>query len=121
MIAGSVTSDGVPQILLPIAGRTWVAVVDSGFNGDLELPEAVRDDLSPHRIGTVISALAAGRTVEEPLYAVRFSFDGETIEAEATFVAGEEVLVGTRLLRNHRLTIDFPARSVHVERADEGR
>ena len=38
MIRGTVTAAGVPTIVLTIAGRDWPATIDTGFNGDLELP-----------------------------------------------------------------------------------
>lgn len=39
MIYGTVSDVGVPTIILPIAGQEWSATIDTGFNGDLELPE----------------------------------------------------------------------------------
>jgi hypothetical protein len=38
VIEGIVTRDGIPQVSLNVAGRTWLATVDTGFNGALELP-----------------------------------------------------------------------------------
>ena len=38
-MVGTVSADGVLTITLLIAGREWPAVIDTGFNGDLELPE----------------------------------------------------------------------------------
>ena len=63
MIAGSVGTDGVPVIPLRIGDRQWRAVVDTGFNGDLELPEALRADLDVRFIGQTRFLLAAGHTV----------------------------------------------------------
>ena len=42
MIEGTVTIDGMPTVSLSVAGRTWPATVDTGFNGDVELPEELR-------------------------------------------------------------------------------
>jgi hypothetical protein len=47
---------------------------------------------------------------------VDFPFDEETLLAEATFVPGPEILLGTHLLRLYRLEIDFLARTVRLER-----
>ena len=117
MLTGTVSSDGVPAVTLPVAGRDWPGVIDTGFNGDLELPEALRDSLDARFVGRVLSTLAGGAVVEESAYLVEFSFDGQTIQAEATFVADrEEILIGTRLLREYRLEIDFPARTVKLAR-----
>lgn len=51
MIVGVVTEDGIPMITLPVAGRNWSATIDTGFNGDLELPTALRLDLNPQFFG----------------------------------------------------------------------
>lgn len=115
MIKGTVNSDGVPLIVLTIDGFPWTAVVDTGFNGDLEILESLRASFVLRSIGTIFSNLAAGQTIEEELYAITFPFDGELFEVEATFVISDTILIGTRLLRNHRLTIDFPAGSVLIE------
>lgn len=42
MIVGTVTDNGLPTTLLSVAGQTWQATIDTAFNGDLELPEALR-------------------------------------------------------------------------------
>lgn len=117
MIEGTVSEQGVPTIELEVAGRRWVAVIDTGFNGDLELPAALRDNLAGRFVGRITSLLAAGQVVEEDLYLVKFPFDEEVHQVEATFAAADEVLVGTRLLRRHRLEIDFQKRTVVIERA----
>jgi hypothetical protein len=41
MLQGRVRPDGTPVVLWPVAGSTWTAIVDTGFNGDLELPEVL--------------------------------------------------------------------------------
>jgi hypothetical protein len=51
LILGTVSADGIPTILLPVAGQDWRAAVDTGFNGDLELPNALRPFVHPRFIG----------------------------------------------------------------------
>ena len=116
MIRGSVTADGVPVVTLRVAGRGWKAVVDSGFNGDLELPDALRPQVDATEFGPIESALAGGQVLTEEGFLVEFTFDGEVVQALAPFVASDEILVGTHLLRHHTLTIDFPAGTVLIER-----
>jgi predicted aspartyl protease len=117
MIAGQVTDDGQPTIRMTVAGRSWIAVVDSGFNGDLELPEVLRAHLNIRFRGREPWLLASGQSIEEDIYSVEFPFDGQTVYAEASFVSGDTILVGTGMLSSYRLTIDFPARTVLLERA----
>ena len=38
MIHGVVTDGGVPAIEAEVAGQAWHAIVDTGFNGELESP-----------------------------------------------------------------------------------
>ena len=116
MIQGIVSDTGVPTITLSIAAQEWTATIDTGFNGDLELPEGLREVLNPQYIGEVTSVLAGGQTIDEKLYRVNFLFDGETIPAEVTFVADSDILIGTRLLRKYRLQIDFVRQTVVLER-----
>jgi hypothetical protein len=63
--AGTVTDNGVPIIMLLVAGQTWQGIIDTGFNGDLELPEALRAAVRPRFIGRISSALAGGQRIVE--------------------------------------------------------
>ena len=80
MILGVVSVQGLPTIILPIAGRDWPATIDTGFNGDLELPDALRDPLNAQFVGRATAFLAGGQTVEEDLYLVGFPFDGRIVQ-----------------------------------------
>ena len=114
---GIESDTGVPIIILSIAGQEWTATIDTGFNGDLELPEALRNVLNPQYVGKVTSALAGGQTIEEDVYLVDFPFDGDVVQARATFVIGSEILIGTHLLQEYRLQIDFVRQTVILEKA----
>jgi len=116
LITGTVNVAGAPVVLLTVAGQTWPAVVDTGFNGDLELPDSLRPFVNARFKAYTVSVLAAGQSILEEAYTVDFPFDGETVEAEATFVAGGEILLGTHLLREYHLDVNFPARTVLLER-----
>lgn len=116
MILGSVSAEGIPTITLSVAGQDWPAIIDTGFNGDLELPDALRDVLNARYVGRVISTLAGGQSVEEDVYLVAFPFDGQMVQAEATFVPGSHILIGTRLLRAYSLQINFVSRTIQLER-----
>ena len=116
VLTGTVTDDGVPQLLLTVAGQSRPATIDTGFNGELELPNHLRQAVNARFIGRIQVALGGGQHMEEDLYLVDFPFDGETLLAEATFVPGQEILLGTHLLRRYRLTIDCPAQAMQLER-----
>ena len=38
MIRGAVSQEGTPEISITVDGHEWSAIIDMGFNGDLELP-----------------------------------------------------------------------------------
>ena len=117
MITGVVTADGVPLIRVSVGGHEWPAIIDTGFNGGLELPEACRDAVEPQFLGRIVSVLAGGMKIEEDAYRVEFPFDGDAVESEATFVDSEAILIGTALLASHQLAIDFRAKTVALERS----
>jgi len=116
VILGTVSTEGVPTITLSIAGQDWLAIIDTGFNGDLELPKGLRHTLHARYVGRVTSALAGGQTIEEDVYLVEFPFDGQLLHAEATFVPSSQILIGTHLLREYSLQIDFVRKTVQLER-----
>ena len=118
MIEGTV-EDGIPLIALKLGGRFLSMIVDSGFNGDLELPEHVRDVADPQFLTRTRSLLAGGQSIEEDLFLVGIEFDGRFVQAEATFADGDVGLIGTRLMRDHRLVIDFVDRTLQIERVEE--
>jgi clan AA aspartic protease len=115
LIAGHVTDDGVPVIALEVGGQQWRAIIDTGFNGDVELPETLQTHLTAEFVGRVSSLLAAGQRIEEDVYLVALPFDGQTMDVQATFVDGDEILIGTHLLQRYRLTIDFPTKSLSID------
>jgi predicted aspartyl protease len=116
MITGIVTGAGDPVVMLLVAGQLWRAIVDTGFNGGLELPDALRAHVQPRLVAIMTSILAGGQSILEEVFDVQFPFDGHVVPTEATFVAGNTILVGTGLLKDHRLEIDFPARTVMLQR-----
>ena len=90
--------------------------MDTGFNGDLELPDSLRPFVNARFKGFASSSLAGGQIILEAVYLVDFPFDGQTVTVDATFVSNGEILLGTHLLRFHRLIVDFPAQTVSLER-----
>ena len=117
MIEGTVDLRGVPTIEVELAGRTWVATIDTGFNGFLELPDELFGEIPTKFLGKSTSTLAGGHVVREDEFFVRFPFDGQLLSASATFAPGDGILIGTRLIKNYVLTVDFLTKGVWLERA----
>lgn len=116
MIRGIVADDGSPTILIPLAGRDWAAVIDTGFNSGLELPDPLRPFVNSRFAMPLRYHLAGGQTVVQDTYKVDFPFGGRPVTAEATFVSGDTILIGTAMLRGYRLEVDFVARTVKLDR-----
>jgi predicted aspartyl protease len=115
-VIGAVNDEGEPFLQLSIAGRDWRAVVDTGFNGDLELPISLLSQIPSRYNGQILSILAGGQKVVEASYRVELPFDGRTVQAEATFANGNTLLLGTHFRREYRLQIDFVARTLLLDR-----
>lgn len=107
MISGFVDDVGVPMIPLRIADTDLMGIVDSGFNGDLELLERLYEETLFRFQGTFESQLAGGQVITEDWYLVELEFVGDWVEAMTTFAPSETALIGTRLMQEHRLQIDF--------------
>ena len=115
MITGIVSDDFAPTIEIELAGKRCNALIDTGFNGDLELPLALQSAVNPRFLERIHSHLAGGQTIEEEAFVVEFPFDGKLCRASATFVAGVEILIGMHFLRRYRLEIDVPKRTVLIQ------
>jgi predicted aspartyl protease len=111
-MTGTVTDDGIPIIMVLVGGEMWPGIVATGFNGDVELPDELRESLNARLIGRISSLLASGQHIEQDVYLVDFPFDGEPVVAEATVVPGEKILIGTQLMQLYRLELHFPDQTV---------
>jgi predicted aspartyl protease len=114
VITGVVSPEGVPTIHLQIGRSVWPTIVDTGFNGDVELPESLKTEIDAIPIGVVQSILAAGKVVDEDCFLITIEFDGELRTVEATFAPVNELLIGTGLMSQHHLEVDFPTGTVRL-------
>lgn len=119
-MTGEIDEFGLPVVRLTIGGREWVATIDTGFNGDLEMPHELAPFFSPKRSGDARTTLAAGQVIDEDLYTISFPFDGEIVQADVVFATTDGILIGTNLLQRHRLEINFVAGTVALEKVAAG-
>jgi clan AA aspartic protease len=94
---------------------TATAWIDTGFTGDLVLPDRVIQELSLPLSGTVGAVLADGSQVAMRTYSCLIEwFDGwqhlEVVASEADYP-----LLGVGLLLGHKLIIDYSAKSVTLD------
>ncbi len=76
MIEGKISADGVPLIDVEVGNQRWRAIIDTSFNGELELPERLRPHVKAEFVGRAPSLLAANHRVDEDVFLVDFVFDG---------------------------------------------
>ena len=81
------------------------AIIDTGFNGALSLPQDSIDFLGALPRQLIESRLADGQIVLLPTFQVEAQWGEELIEVEATITAGQP-LIGTVLLQNHEIRIE---------------
>lgn len=115
-MTGEVDLRGSPILRLQVGDREWIAVIDTGFDGELELPEALAAHFQRTPSGPTRTTLGGGLVVDEELFLVDFPFDGEVIPASAVFAPVDEILIGTTMLLSYRLEINFVTRTVRLEK-----
>ena len=97
-MTGVVDDRGTPVLHLEIGGREWTAVIDTGFDGHLVLPDALSPHFERRYWGEAGVILGGGQEVTEDLYTIDFPFDGETHSVRVSFAPMEEILIGTAIL-----------------------
>lgn len=120
MPTGHFRGSGSPMVWLTLAGNTFEAVLDTGFEGGLQLPDAWRIPLlplltRPHQQLTY--QLPDGRLTKKYSFWLDIDLGGDQLVVETIFMDSDEILLGVDALRDYRLTVDFPAGMVAVDRA----
>ena len=113
MIQGVVNSAYEPIVRLVIQGPSGQsleieAVVDTGYNGYLTLPQAVALALELPFVTTNPAFLADGSEVTFDVYSVTVLWDGQPRDVDA-HMSDATPLVGMRLLHSHDLSIQVRA------------
>ncbi len=118
---GHVDNDGRALLTLAIRPSEEAAPceieawIDTGFNGDLVLPQQQIDDLALPQSGTVVGILADGSEIVLDTYACRIDWFGEESDLEVLANEGEYALLGVGLLMDHELHISFRSGQVRIE------
>ena len=117
-LTGTVTprGDAVVDILIagPAAQQVVPCVIDTGFTGTLALPTSLVQQLGLRRRGVSAATLADGSQVVLDRYTADVDWLGSRRRVRIYATAGRTPLVGVRLLRPHRLLIDYSASTVEI-------
>lgn len=106
-----------PRLPIVVRGRKrefqLEAIMDTGFDGDLCLPSEIAVRMGLELVGRISLELADGTRRRRLLYRCEIDLGDETKVVSAFLTSGKDALIGTTLLSNYRLTIDFGADQVH--------
>jgi clan AA aspartic protease len=91
------------------------AWIDTGFTGDLVLPEKLIEDLSLLLSGTARAILADGSEVTLKTYACHIDWFGEGRYLEVVANKGEFPLLGVGLLVGHDLHVSYRSGNITIE------
>lgn len=90
------------------------AIVDTGFDGYLNVPTRAAVQLGLDLIGEEDVELADGTQRKQLVFAGSVRFLGKTTEVRIMLTDCEYALIGTSLLNQYPLTIEFPGGQVKL-------
>ena len=97
------------------AARVIQVWIDTGFNGDLVLPQQQIDDLALPLSGTVKAILADGSEVALKRYACLIDWFGDERDLEVVANDGESPLLGVGLLVGHDLHTSYRPGEITID------
>ncbi len=116
MVTGFFDEYGQPKVSILIKGHKGEhsvdAVIDTGFDGFICLPTSLAIQLGLELCGAQGVELADGSQHEELVFTGTTTFDGETCTVEIALTESDDALIGTELLRAHKLEIGFLTRTI---------
>ncbi|MCA9187691.1 MAG: hypothetical protein R3E01_15120 [Pirellulaceae bacterium] len=89
--------------------------VDTAFDGFLVFPRTMIEDLGLDQEALAEAILADGRHVTLESYGCHVEWFGKTVAAQVIANEGQLPLLGTELLAEHRLVVDYAARTVALD------
>jgi len=92
------------------------AIVDTGFNGYISLPTPLIEKCKWEFLGTEEYELANGEVTIEKVYLGDIIFDGEELLVFGLANRSYDTLIGTKLLKDKILKVDFKVSKVVIEK-----
>jgi clan AA aspartic protease len=98
------------------AERQVVTVwIDTAFNGGLVIPRHRIEHLGLRQASTTQAILADGRSVDLETFTCHLDWFGDEYRTQVVANDGEFPLLGTLLLADRKLTIDYKAKTVSLD------
>src|SRR3990172_5395297 len=114
MISGRVNSFDEPVVTLFLLLREKrvrkKAIIDTGFNGYLSVPQSLAKDW--YFFGYEKYEIATGDIVEQRVYLGKIFWNENLQDVYAVTSHSKDILIGTKLLRRNKLLIDFPKKKI---------
>lgn len=105
----------LPVSASPQGTRTELLVwIDTAFNGGLALPRQSIADLGLVKESTIEAILADGSAVELPVFRCFVDWFGKSYKTEVVASDAKSALLGTMLLADRDLHVDYKAKSVNL-------
>jgi len=89
-------------------------IIDTGFNGNLSVPEKLAKRYGWPWIGNESYEIATGDVVEQKVFLGEIRWFGIQQQVYAVASHADDILMGTRLLRQRQLNINFRTRKLHI-------
>ena len=114
-IQGYFNENDEPALMLDLISTSIEVLIDTGFTGSLIVPQSLSDDLVLHFEGFEEFYTVTGHVFVAPAYSVEANWLGEHIRLPVA-ISGDvkEALLGSQMLKNCRLTIDYADRTVEI-------
>ena len=122
MIRGAIITNNRPAIIVNIGWKEMVqqvvAIIDTGFTGELKIPPESMRDFNVFPTHTERIELANKSIVPMPACLLEVSLEGEVKTVEAVVDEGD-ILIGVGLLKKfgYILKIDFKHRNIELTKA----
>jgi clan AA aspartic protease len=121
MIEGKISDNGSPIIETRVIGsRAEIAiegVLDTGFDGYLCLPITTAVSLGLELIKLENSELADGTILEdEPVFSGKMEWNENIIDVDIVLTKSADTLLGTALLREMEVRLNYSTKEVVVEK-----
>lgn len=102
---------GLPFLSLQFGSREIEAVIDTGFSGELMLPQTLIQELGLEEVGSSRYILADGSLSDAKVYAATVSWFGRAREVLVISSESDLALAGLELLHDSIITI-CPAKTI---------
>jgi clan AA aspartic protease len=89
--------------------------IDTGFTGELVLPNGLIEEFRLEQSGTTLAVLADGSTVPLRIYSAWIQWFGVLRKLEVVGNDGEYPLLGVGLLTDHDLQISYRSKQVTLD------